>query len=353
MASQYFTLTDGHKLPPIGLGTFTITNEQELETALDVALETGYRHIDTALFYRNEHIIGKVLKKWFNSGKLKREDVFVTTKLPGCQPPEKVEFYVKKSLEDLQLDYIDLYLIHSPICFDIDSNLPFNKMKLLPSDLVATYKKMEELVERGLCKTIGISNFNQRQVKKILDNAKIIPATNQVELHIYLQQPELVKFCQDNGIVMVSYLTFGNPGLGKWLESNNMPARNYPDILNDPTVKKIADKHKKTTAQVLLKFMIQKNIAVIPKSVTPSRIRENFNIFDFTLDKADITEMEKLDKGEAGRNTWFDYNEDYEFWDTEEKYHQFFIWGILGTDAYTHLGLLVLVMSNYSRSSCI
>ncbi|KAL1506845.1 hypothetical protein ABEB36_006132 [Hypothenemus hampei] len=309
MEQQHFNITGGYKLPAIGLGTFTITDEAELERALDVAFETGYRHIDTAYYYQNEHIIGRVLKKWFESGKLKREDVFITTKLPGCQPPDRVETYLKKSLEDLQLDYVDLYLIHIPMALDLTKGPLSITLPMLPSDIVATWKKLEEQVDLGRCKTIGISNFNIRQVKKILDNARIIPATNQVELHIYLQQPELVKFCQDNGVVVVSYQTFGNPGVSAWLEKQNLPPRVVPDLFNDPVVKKLATKYKKTSAQILLRFILQKNIALIPKSITPSRIKENFQIFDFTLDKADFKELEKLDKGDAGRNNWFDHSE--------------------------------------------
>ncbi|KAL1506844.1 hypothetical protein ABEB36_006132 [Hypothenemus hampei] len=309
MAQQYFNITGGNKIPAIGLGTFTVTDEIELERALDVAFETGYRHIDTAYYYQNEHIIGRVLKKWFESGKLKREDVFITTKLPGCQPPDKVETYLKKSLEDLQLDYVDLYLIHFPIAFDLSQGRPSVQRPTLPTDIVATWKKLEEQVDLGRCKTIGISNFNQRQVKRIVDNARIVPAANQVELHIYLQQPELVKFCQDNGIIIISYQTFANPGVSAWLEKQNLSPRVVPDLFNDPVVKKLATKYKKTSAQILLRFILEKNIALIPKSITPSRIKENFQIFDFTLDKADFEELEKLDKGDAGRVTWFDHSE--------------------------------------------
>lgn len=306
MTSQYFNLVGGYKLPAVGLGTFTVTDEKDLTNALNVALETGYRHIDTAYFYQNEHLIGKVLKTWFDSGKLKREDVWITTKLPGCYPPDQVEGLLKQSLDNLQLEYVDLYLIHFPLYLKFKPGVGFSDTEAGKSDIIATYKKLEEQVQLGKAKTIGLSNFNQDQVRRILEAAKIKPATNQIELHAYLQQPELVKYCQDNGIVVVSYQTLGNPGLPTWTAKNNVRNMTVPDLLNDPTVKKIAAKHKKSSAQVLLRFINQKNIAVIPKSVTPSRIKENFDIFNFTLDSSDIKELESLDKGSAGRICWFD-----------------------------------------------
>lgn len=178
------------------------------------------------------------------------------------------------------------------------------------SDIVATWKKMEEQVKLGRAKSIGISNFNQDQVSRILKNAEIIPAANQIELHVYLQQPQLVKFCQQNGIVVVSYQTLGNPGLPTFLNKNNLPPRPVLNLLKDATVNRIAAKHNKTPAQVLIRFINQKGVAVIPKSTTPSRIRENIDIFNFQLDSEDIKELEKLDKGPQGRMTWFDQRVD-------------------------------------------
>jgi diketogulonate reductase-like aldo/keto reductase len=302
MAPQTFDVLGGYKIPAIGYGTYTITDEKELEDALEVALETGYRHIDTATLYKNEHIIGRVLKKWFDSGKLKREDIFVTTKLPGSVAPERVEIYIKKSLEQLQLDYVDLYLIHFPMCIKPpEPGKPFS-FEFGHTDLVATWKKLEEQVDLGRTKTIGVSNFNKEQVGRIISNSRIKPASNQVELHVYLQQPELVQYCQDNGIVVVSYFSLANPGINQYLEKQGIPTRpNQGHVLKDATIKQIADKHNKSAAQVLLKFLLQKNIAVIPKSVTESRIKENFDLFSFTLDNDDIKAINGLDRGEKGR----------------------------------------------------
>jgi len=309
MAIPSFEIVGGYKFPAVGFGTFTITDEKDLEEALDVALETGYRHIDTAYIYENEHIIGRVLKKWFDSGKLKREDIFITTKLPANGVnPDRVEHFLQTSLKNLQLDYVDLYLIHFPVCLGQEGGDPE------PTDHISTWKKLEEQVDAGRTKAIGLSNFNKDQVKRIIENSRIKPAANQVELHVYLQQPELVKYCQENGVVVTSYFSLGNPGLVKWIEKRGAkPSAIMQNviILEDAAVKRIADRHNKSPAQVLLKYLLQKNISVIPKSITATRIKENINLFDFTLDGDDLSALEALDQGEKGRRGRFDMNPAY------------------------------------------
>ncbi|XP_030760213.1 aldose reductase A-like [Sitophilus oryzae] len=311
MAVQTFDLLGKFKIPSVGFGTFTATDEKELEVALDAA-EAGYRHVDTATVYRNEHIIGNVLKKWFDSGKLSRKDIFITTKLPtdGVHP-DRAEKFLLESLEKLQLDYVDLYLIHLPICTSGSLSGPGGS-KPEPTDLVATWKKLEEQVDLGRAKAIGVSNFNISQVQRILDNARIKPAANQVELHVFLQQPELVKFLQQNGVLPISYSTLGNPGINKFLEKVGRPLRtNAPDLLGNATVKTIAEKHHKTSGQILLKYWVQKKVAVIPKSVTPSRIKENIGLFDFSLDENDLKSLESLDLGEEGRQATMSFSKEF------------------------------------------
>ncbi|ENN70232.1 aldose reductase [Dendroctonus ponderosae] len=313
MAAPSLKLLNGFQLPLVGLGTFTVTDEKALETSLNTALESGYRHIDTATVYNNEHIIGKVLKAWFDSGKLKRQEVFITTKLPPAGlHPDRLEEYLLKSLELLQVDYVDLYLIHLPIHIQsfggASTNLAASQPQ--PTDHLAVWKKLEEQVDLGRTRAIGVSNFNQSQVKRVFENARIKPAANQVELHIYLQQPELVDYLQANGIVPVSYFSLGNPGINEFLVKNGRPPRNVgSELLDDPVVREIATKHGKTSGQVLLKYLVQKKIAVIPKSVTPSRIRENIGLFDFQLDAADVGALQALDKGEAGRRSTMAFNQ--------------------------------------------
>ncbi|XP_030760060.1 aldose reductase-like [Sitophilus oryzae] len=277
MAGQItFDLAGKYKIPAVGFGTFAATDEKELEAALDAAFEAGYRHVDTATIYGNEHIIGNVLKKWFDSGKLSRKH------------------------------YVDLYLIHLPICTSGFLAHGPESAKPEPTDHVATWKKLEEQVDLGRAKSIGVSNFNISQVKRILDKARIKPAANQVELHVFLQQPELVKFLKQNGILPISYSTLSNPGINKYYEKVGRPLRkNAPDLLGNATVKSIAEKHHKTAGQILLKYWIQNNVPIIPKSVTPSRIKENIDLFDFSLDENDLKALESLDLGEAARTATF------------------------------------------------
>ncbi|KAF5305068.1 hypothetical protein FQA39_LY09330 [Lamprigera yunnana] len=293
-------------MPAVGYGTWQASTDK-FEVALNAALEAGYRHIDTAYAYENEKTIGKVINKWISDGKLKREDLFLTTKLPPTGvSPEGVRKFIKASLQNLQVDYVDLYLIHVPIgAKDIDGNLypmtPEGEIDFdFTTDHVATWKEMEKLVDAGLAKAIGISNFNITQIKRILDNARIPPANLQIELHAYFQQKEMVNFCNKHNISVTCYSPLGSPDIGKFFAMFGESVV-VPKILENPVVRDIATKHNKTSAQVLLRFSLQRGLAVIPKSVTPSRIRENIDVFDFTLDECDMKNLIGLDKTPAGR----------------------------------------------------
>ncbi|KAL3286148.1 hypothetical protein HHI36_000660 [Cryptolaemus montrouzieri] len=294
-----FTLNNGAKTPSIGYGTW----QAQDEPALEIALEAGYRHIDTAYSYQNEKMIGNVLKRWISNGKLKREDIFLVTKLPITgNRPEGVAKYLKRSLENLQVGYVDLYLIHAPFGLqdsegdyyikDSDGNPYFD----MSTDHIAIWKAMEEQVEAGLTKAIGLSNFNKSQIERILKNSKIKPSALQIELHAYLQQNELVDFCKENNILVTAYSPLGTPGANNFLEKIGLKL-DLPDILGNPTVKAIAKKHSKTAAQVLLHFYVQKGWLPIPKSVNPERIKQNLDIFDFHLDQQDLHELKSLDAG--------------------------------------------------------
>ncbi|CAG9837171.1 unnamed protein product [Diabrotica balteata] len=289
----------GLSMPTVGLGTCEAINDSEIETALDAALELGYRHIDTAASYGNEHVIGRVLKKWFDSGKLSRNDLFIVTKLPlpGIHP-DRVEKYLKKSLADLQLEYVDLYLIHFPVGMKEGQGHPQYEKE----DHKAVWQSMEKQVDAGRTKTIGLSNFTLKQIDKVLKSARIRPACNQVELHVFLQQPELVQFCQKNNIVVTAYSPLGNPGYNTFLKRIGYEERTgLVNVLNNPIIMEIAKKHNKSSAQVALRFLLQKNTVVIPKSVHPERIKSNFELYDFSLDDADMKKIGALDLGEDGR----------------------------------------------------
>ncbi|KAI4456479.1 aldo/keto reductase [Holotrichia oblita] len=296
----FLTLQPGNvKMPALGYGTWQGKGD-DLEGALNIALELGYRHIDTAQSYQNEESIGNLLKKWFDSGKLKREDIFITTKLAAVgMHPDNVEERLKESLKKLQLDYVDLYLVHFPVAF-------LGTIKEgTRGDTSITYldiwKKMEEQVDAGRTKTIGVSNFNVKQVDKVLKNCRIKPANIQVEMHVYFQQKELVDFCMKNGVTIVAYAPIGTRGYNIAMDTHGLPTKVLPDLLSDTVVNRIAKKHSKAPAQILIRYLIQVGVAPIPKSVTPSRIKDNLNVFDFALDQQDMNDLRALDKGAEAR----------------------------------------------------
>ncbi|XP_055319061.1 aldo-keto reductase family 1 member A1 [Sitodiplosis mosellana] len=300
---EFLTFNNGIKMPAIGYGTWRAPDE-EIERALNLALEAGYRHIDCAPVYLNEKAIGKVLKEWIDAGKVKREDLFITTKLPDFgNRPESVEKNLKKSLADLNLSYVDLYLMHTPFGFPepTDGQLAFHPngdvVLDLTTDHVAIWKKLEEFVGAGLIKSIGISNFNQRQVQRILDNATIKPASLQIELHVYFQQNELVEFCKANNIIVTAYSPLGSKGIAEFLSKITGKQRNVPDLLEIPEVKAIATRLGKTPAQILLKWIVKRGVAAIPKSTNAGRLRENLALFDFDLTTEDMETIKGLDKG--------------------------------------------------------
>uniref|UniRef100_A0A1I8Q3N3 NADP-dependent oxidoreductase domain-containing protein n=1 Tax=Stomoxys calcitrans TaxID=35570 RepID=A0A1I8Q3N3_STOCA len=299
VCDQVLTFNNGLKMPALGYGTWQAP-DNEVELALNHALEAGYRHIDAAPVYMNEKTIGRVLKQWLDSGRVKREELFVTTKLPPtANLPECVETTLRNSLNDLQLDYVDLYLIHTPFgAFFENGDIKRKEngeVVINPAtDHIAVWKKMEEICEKGLAKSIGVSNFNEKQIERLLKNCKIRPANLQIEHHVYLQQPKLIDFCQKEGIIVTAYSPLGSKGIA---ELNKMFGieRKLPDLMEIPEVKEIAKAHGKTPAQVLLRWIVERGISAIPKSTNPERLKQNLNIFDFKLSAEEINRMNALD----------------------------------------------------------
>lgn len=262
--------------------------------AVKEAISQGYRHIDCAHVYGNEDEVGTGLKEKIDDGTITRKDIFITSKLWNTfHRPDLVRGAIETTLKNLKLDFIDLYLIHWPMGYKEDGEL-FPKDaddKTLYSDVdyLDTWKEMEKLVEAGLTKAIGISNFNSKQVERLLSIAKVKPVVNQVECHPYLAQKKLSAFCKDRGIAITAYSPLGSPAR-PWVTDKE------PVLLEEPALVALAEKHNKSKAQVLLRWQIQRNHIVIPKSTNPTRIAENFNIFDFTLTAEDMEAINKLDR---------------------------------------------------------
>jgi diketogulonate reductase-like aldo/keto reductase len=256
-----------------------------LETAINKALEIGYRHFDTAYFYKNEDVLGKVLKQWLDAGKIKRDELFITTKLPfHGNHPDRVEHFLLQSLKALQLPYVDLYLIHNPVGIKYVTDDEFVPKEAngdvavdMGMDLIALWRGMEAQVTAGRTLSIGVSNFNGNQLERIVKVAKIHPVNNQVECNLYFQQKELREVCKRLDVTMVAYGPLGSPGRGAFYAKMGTTFTT-PSLLDDPKVAQIATKHGKTPGQILLRFLIQLGVAAIPKSVTPARLKQNFEV---------------------------------------------------------------------------
>lgn len=304
-------------MPMLGIGTWQ-SKPNEVRDAVDYAIDLGYRSIDTAYVYGNEAEIGETLTKKIKEGKIKREDIFITTKLWSTyHQPEKVMEGVKKSLERLQTKYIDLYLIHNPAHFkfiDESNNFPKDsndKVMLEKVDIVQTWKELEKAVDQGLLKAIGLSNFNKKQIQNILDNSRIKPANLQVECHAYFMQKPLYDFCKKNDITFTAYGPLGSP-------QRQTIRPEDPVLLQEPKLKEIATRLNKTPAQILNRFLIERGRVTIPKSVHRERIKENFDILDFKFSDADLKELDALDKNL--RYFQFEFIQDSEDYPFTEAY---------------------------------
>lgn len=288
------TLNNGKKIPSIGLGTWK-SKPGEVKKAVKYALmEAGYRHIDCAYIYHNEAEIGQAIKETLDSGKLRRDEIFITSKCWNSYHSEaKVMECCKKSLKNLNLDYVDLYLIHWPMGFQEggeDYPLDGDGIAIFSNiDYLETWKGMEAVHEAGLAKSIGLSNFNSQQVSRVLDNCNIKPVINQIEIHPYLNQSKLIESCKSKEIALTAHSPLGSP-------DRPSAKPDDPSLLDDPKIKKIANEHDKSPAQIILRFGIQRGLILIPKSVTPSRIAENIQIFDFELTDEQMKSIQSLNR---------------------------------------------------------
>ncbi|CAJ0940045.1 unnamed protein product, partial [Mesorhabditis belari] len=317
MSSPFIKLSSGFKMPQFGLGTW-LAKPGEVANAVEIALKVGYQHIDCAVSYENQHEIGPVFQKAFKDGVIKRENLFVCSKVWNTRHSfDKAKLCVSEILRDLQLDYLDLCLIHWPVGYDEETNEIWPKhsdgrMRYSNVHYSETWKALEDCVEKGLVKSIGLSNFNHKQIEEILGMAKIKPAVLQVEMHPYFQQKKMRDFCGKHGIAITAYSPLANP---------TMPFRKDgdPTILTDSIFLRIAEKHGKSPAQVALRWAIQEGIIVIPKSISEKRIKENFSIFDYELDEKDMDEIRGVDRNWRILNT-VERDGKHPFWGFGEEY---------------------------------
>ncbi|MEA2197724.1 MAG: 2,5-diketo-D-gluconate reductase [Solirubrobacteraceae bacterium] len=261
-------LNDGRTIPQLGFGVFQIDPAETVE-AVSRALEAGYRHIDTAEMYGNEKEVGEAIRA---SG-LDRSDVFVTSKLNnGFHRTDDARGALDRSLADLGFDYLDLFLIHWP--------LP----TLYDGDFVSTWTALEEFQRDGRARSIGVSNFQVDHLERLAAETDVVPAVNQIELHPYLLNEGVRAYGEAHGIATQAWspIAQGN-------------------VLDDPAITAIADRLDRSPAQVVLRWHIQRGSIVFPKSTTPARIKENFELFDFALEPGDVEQIDALDRGEAGR----------------------------------------------------
>ncbi len=249
-------------MPQLGFGVWKVPDD-EAAPAVEKALETGYRSIDTAMIYGNEVGVGKAIA----DSDIPREELFITTKVWNSDHGyDNTLKAFDASLERLGLDYVDLYLVHWP-------TPKYNQY-------VETYQALEKLYKDGRVKAIGVCNFDIEHLERILKECEVVPVVNQVEYHPYLQQKELKVFCESHDIKLEAY----------------SPLMNGRDILQDNVINRLAEQYGKTSAQIILRWHLQTDVVVIPKSVTPSRIEENFHVFDFELSETDMNKIAELDR---------------------------------------------------------
>ena len=291
---KYFPINDNASIPALGLGTWKSSNG-EVSQAVSKAIEIGYRHIDCASIYQNQKEIGTALTGTLSAGQVKREDLWITSKLwNNAHAKKHVQPALERTLKDLQLDYLDLYLIHWPVNFQPNIMFPKKPEEFVAPDaipIIETWQAMEKMVKKGLCRFIGVCNFNISRLDSLRRQAKIHPVMNQIELHPYLQQSKMVDYCKEHDVLLTAYSPLGSADRPAALKKDNEPS-----LLNHPIILKIAEERSITPGQVLLAWGLARGTVVIPKSVNPERLQENFLAADLELEAQDLLTIDTLEQ---------------------------------------------------------
>jgi alcohol dehydrogenase (NADP+) len=291
---KFKTLNNGHKMPCVGLGTW-LSAPGQVSSIVEYALLNGYRHIDCAACYDNEVEVGQGIKQVLASGSIKRDEIFITSKLwNNAHKKDDVIPALKKTLSDLGLEYLDLYLIHWPVAFKPGVGFPSSPEDYLSLDdcpIIETYRELEKAHEQGLIKSIGVSNFSVKKLSELVELAHVKPTVNQVELHPFLAQKELLNYCNEQEIALTCYSPLGSSG-----RPPGMLADNEPSLLANEEVVSLAKELACTPAQLILAWGIERGTIVIPKTVTPSRADENLKAQEVSLTPQVMERMNKLDR---------------------------------------------------------